>query len=73
MTAYFGVATPKPNWQNFHLNRTIMEGMDFFTEVKTGKFLPTKHLPAITGYLEKIPDSSIDCFAEISVFRKTDI
>ena len=38
-----------------------------------GKFLPTKHLPANTGYLEKLPDSSIDCFADISVFRKTDI
>ena len=38
-----------------------------------GKFLPTKYLPAITGYLEKTPDSSIDCFAEISVFRKSDI
>ena len=35
--------------------------------------MPTKHLPAITGYLENIPDSSIDCFADISVFRKTEI
>ena len=63
--------------QNFLLNRTIMEGMNFLYRggktLKPGNFLPTKHLPAITGYFENIPDSSIDCFAEISVFQKTDI
>ena len=42
-------------------------------QLKIGSTSDTKHLPGITGFLEKIPDNVVESLKDISLFRKIEL
>ena len=59
----------------FELDKYVGYGLFYRgrQQLKIGSTSDTKHLPGITGFLEKIPDDVVESFKDISLFRKTEL